>query len=443
MSRPPIPAALVLMAALASAVAAGRAWASDAPAPDAAEAPVPVPEPTPRAVAFYRSGHVLWATGVAWSLLVPAALLATGLSARLRDRVRLVVGRRTLTVPLFVAAYVALTALLRLPLVYYAGFVRPHEYGLSRESLGDWAADELKELGLLMALAVPAVTAMYGLLRRYPRTWWLLTGLLAFPLLLFLATIKPIWVDPLFNRFGPMRDRALEARILALADRAGIDGGRVFEVDRSRQTTTLNAYVTGLLDTKRIVLWDTIVDRLDDDELLAVMGHEMGHYVLNHVVLGLAVSGGLILVGLGFVHVAAGRLARRWSGRFGFDRPSDIASLPLLVLLAHVANLALTPAGFAFSRHLEREADRFALELTRDNRAAARSFVELQRENLGYPRPGPLYRLWRSTHPSLGDRIDFANTYRPWERGEPLRYADRFRDAPAPPGPPGARSGSG
>lgn len=396
---------------------------------------VPVPEPTPEAVAYHESGQILWGVGQAWALLVPAVWLLTGLSARLRSLAWGMGRRWVLAVPIFVVLYLILTEVIGLPLAYYRGFVRPHAYGLSRESLAEWAGEELKAAGVLLVLTVPVLTVVYGLMARLRRRWWILTGLGALPLLLVLAMVKPIWIDPLFNDFGPMRDHALEAKILDLAHRAGIDGGRVFEVDKSRQTTTVNAYVTGFLGTKRIVLWDTIVDRLDDDELLVVMGHEMGHYVLNHVVLGLALTSLLIFAGLGFVHYAGGWAIRRWPRRFRFDRLADVASLPLILLLAQVANLALTPIGFAFSRHLEHEADRFALEITRDNRAAASAFVDLQRENLGYPRPGLFDQLWRSTHPGLGDRIDFANTYRPWERGEPLRYESLFRESAADPQP--------
>jgi STE24 endopeptidase len=135
----------------------------------------------------------------------------------------------------------------------------------------------------------------------------------------------------------------------------------------------------------------------------------------------------LMTASLYVVHLVSGQLIARFSKRFGFDRLSDVASLPLLLLLGTLVSLLATPLVLAFSRHQEREADRFALELTRDNRAAATTFVRLQEENLGVPRPGPLYMLWRGSHPSLGDRVDFANRYRPWARAEPLRYGHLFR----------------
>ncbi|MEN8161217.1 MAG: M48 family metalloprotease, partial [Myxococcota bacterium] len=231
----------------------------------------------------------------------------------------------------------------------------------------------------------------------------------------------------LYNDFGPMEDSALEAKILGLADRSGIEGGRVFEVNKSVDTKRVNAYVTGFLASKRIVLWDTLLARLDEDEVLFVMAHEMGHYVLDHVLIGLAVATVLSGLGLFVLQRVVPLVLRRWRARLGFERLADVASLPLLVLLIELGSFAILPVGLAVSRHIEHEADRFALELTRDGRAGATAFVELQRTNLSMPRPGPWFVSWRGSHPPLGDRIDFANAYRPWERGEPLRYGERFR----------------
>jgi Zn-dependent protease with chaperone function len=160
------------------------------------------------------------------------------------------------------------------------------------------------------------------------------------------------------------------------------------------------------------------------------MGHEMGHYALNHVVKGVLVLWVLTMAALYGVHRTASFIMAKWQGRLGFSELSDIASLPLIGLLASVFSLVLTPLGLAYSRHLEHEADRFGLELTHYNHAAAMGFVRLQQENLSVPRPGRLFTLFRGTHPSNGDRIDFFNSYRPWDHGEPSRYKKYFAPAP-------------
>jgi Zn-dependent protease with chaperone function len=163
-----------------------------------------------------------------------------------------------------------------------------------------------------------------------------------------------------------------------------------------------------------------------------VMGHEMAHFVLGHTLRLIALLTGLVFVGLFVVQRSARALIARHQERFGFTDLADPASLPLILLLFNATFLVVTPAALAFTRYNEREADRFGLEITRDNHAAATAFVKLQRENLGNPRPGLLYKLWRASHPPLGERIDFCNDYRPWETGAPLEYAPLLR-GPAPP----------
>jgi STE24 endopeptidase len=235
-----------------------------------------------------------------------------------------------------------------------------------------------------------------------------------------------VWILPLYNRYGPLSDTMLETRILAQAARAGIEGSRVYQVEKSVDTRTVGAFVVGFGATKRVVLYDTLLERLTADEILFVVGHEMGHYVLRHIVVLLLLNCLLVLGSLWVVHRTAGALLMRYGERFGFTRLDDPASVPLLLLLASLAAFVAQPFALAASRHLEREADRFGLELTRDNRSAATAFVKLQQENLMVPRPSRIYEIWRASHPSLADRITFCNEYRPWTTGAPLRYGDRF-----------------
>jgi Zn-dependent protease with chaperone function len=263
-------------------------------------------------------------------------------------------------------------------------------------------------------------------MRALPRSWWLATGALVVPFGFLLAFVQPIWIDPLTDDFGSMRDAQLEQRVLALAERAGIEGARVFEVAKSEDTNAVNAYVTGFGGTQRIVLWDTLLQKLSPEQTLVVMGHEMGHYVLRHVVIAICVIAAILTLALAVIDRAARAMLRRSGEKLGLRGLDDPAALPLVLALAGAVGIFVLPVGFAFSRHQEHEADRFALELTRDNRACANAFVALQTENLGYPRPAAWVVWLRGTHPSLGVRVDFCNVYRPWETGEPLRYARFF-----------------
>jgi len=402
---------------------------ASAASPDAdAQAPVAVPTPSDKAMRYYRSGNVLWLVSNLWSFLVPIALLFTGFSARMRDLAKRIGRNWFFTVAIYGVLFTIVSFALDLPLAYYTDFVRQHAYGLSDQTAAKWWSDAAKALAISCVFSALFLWVPYLLLRKSPRRWWLYTALLAIPLLAVLLIVTPIWIEPLFNKFGPMKDKALEARILALADRAGIEGSRVYEVEKSVDTKTVNAYVTGILGTKRIVLWDTTLAKLHPSQVLLVMGHEMGHYVLGHVPQLIGLGAVLILLGLWTVHRTAHALIARFHDRFGFTELGDVASAPLMGLLFGAAIFVVTPAVLAFTRHTEHEADRFGLEITRDNHACASAFVRLQEENLGNPRPGPLYKLWRSSHPPLGERIDFCNSYHPWTSGEPLRYGELIKE---------------
>jgi Zn-dependent protease with chaperone function len=391
------------------------------------EAPVPGPEPSEKAIARYRSGVALWLIDTAWGFILPAAILLTGFSSRMRTWATRISRKRVLTIAIYFAIFSIVTFVIDLPRAYYVVFVREHAYGLSNQTLGKWASDQAAALGVTLVIGALVLWVPYLLLARSPRRWWLYTAMLAVPFIIVIQLVQPLWIDPLFNRFGPMKDKALEAEGLRLADRAGIEGGRVFEVAKSEDTKAVNAYVNGFGATTRIVLWDTILEALDRPQLMVVMGHEMGHYVLNHIwrLMGMTVL--IVLLLLYAVYRVSGALIDRYGGRFGFATLADVASLPLILLVASLVSLVTDPLALAYARHLEHEADRFALEITRDNHAAATAFVILQQENLGVPRPGWLYTWFRENHPPLGERIDFSNDYRPWETNQPLVYADRFK----------------
>lgn len=389
--------------------------------------PVAVPEPSERALRHARTGNWIWLFEQIWALLLPGVILFSGWSAKIRDASRRIGRNWFFTIVVYFALFLIITFVIELPWSYYTEFARPHAYGLSNQTLGKWFGDTLKELMVGLILGGLLIWIPYGLVKRSPRRWWLWTSILAIPLAAFFLLIAPIVIDPLFNKFGPMKDKVLEQKILDLAARAGIEGARVFEVDKSADTNTVNAYVTGFSGSKRIVLWDTTIAKLAPDELLFVMGHEMGHYVLGHVVKSIFFAAGLILVTLYAAYRLQDGLISRFSSRFGFTELADIASLPLVMLLIGVLSFVVTPVAAGYSRWQEHEADRFGLEITRDNHAAATAFVTLQQENLGVPRRGLLYKLWRASHPLLGERIDFCNTYRPWEQGKPGRYDHLFK----------------
>lgn len=420
--------ALTLMQPAAAPAAADSAAgaAADQSSQASESVPVPVPPASGKALRYYASGNVLWVVDQIVSNAVLALILFTGFSAVLRRWAQRIGRKWLFTLLAYFVLFTVFTSIVTLPLTYYEEFAREHAYGLSNQTLQKWWSDTLIALAVTCVAGGLFLWVPYLLLWKSPRRWWLYTAVAAIPFIIVANLVAPIWIAPLFNTFEPMRDRQLEARILSLADRAGIEGSRVFQVNKSVDTKTVNAYVAGLWQTKRIVLWDTIIQRMNQRELLFVMGHEMGHYVLGHVWQLIVVSSLLLLIALYGAYKTMGGAVRRWGDRFGFTDLADVASLPLLLLVTNLFSLVITPAELAFTRHIEHEADRFGLEITQWNHSAGTAFVKLQEDALANPWPGPIFKLWRASHPPLGERIEFSNSYHPWREGKPLVYADRF-----------------
>ena len=388
---------------------------------------VPVPEATEQAMRYYQSGNILWIFQQLWSFVVPILFLVTGFTGKLGAFAEKWGKKWFFAIVIYLILFIAIYNLLYFPIDYYAGYVREHAYGLSTQALGRWF--ENYGMGILVTAisAVAFVWIFYLLLKKSPHRWWLYGSIVSIVITFIMGFIQPIWISPLFNTFGPMKNKVLEQQILNLAAEAGIGNGRVFEVDKSQETKKLNAYVVGFGSTKRIVLWDTTIQQLPPDEILFIMGHEMGHYVLNHLWWDLLYSSALSFVVFYLTYKVATFLLRRYHKKFRFKHLYDIASLPLLLVLITFFMFLFSPLSNYVSRYMEHEADRFGLEITQNNQAAAEAFIALQQENLANPRPGILFKIWRSSHPSLGDRIDFCNQYCPWKQGQPLKYAHYFK----------------
>jgi Zn-dependent protease with chaperone function len=391
-------------------------------------AQVAVPEASEQAMRYYNSGNILWIVNQTWSLIVPLLFLWWGLTGKMSGFAKKWGKKWYFIIVIYLALYLTISQLLNFPLDFYAEYFRQHEYGLSSQTLGRWFSNYGKSFLVGFIGAAAFVWVFYLLLKKSPRRWWFYGSLASIGIMFITSLIQPVWIDPLFNKFGPMKDQQLEEQILNLASKAGIQGGRVFEVDKNQDTKMLNAYVVGFGSTKRIVLWDTAIKEMTPNEILFVMGHEMGHYVLNHIWWGMAYYAVLSFAVFYLTYRAADFLMRKYRHCFGFNDLSNIASLPLLLLLINVFMLLISPISNYFSRYCEHEADRFGLEITQDNTAAAEAFIVLQQGNLANPRPGSLFKMWRNTHPAVGDRIDFCNSYCPWKRQEPLKYAKYFKE---------------
>ncbi|MES2345452.1 MAG: M48 family metallopeptidase [Chlamydiota bacterium] len=391
-------------------------------------ADVQVPAATAEAMRYYQSGNILWMVALLWGFIVPFLFLVKGFTGKLESFSKKKGKNWFFTIAVYLVLFAAISQLLNLPLDFYGDYLREHEYGLSTQTLSRWIGNWGIDLFVTMVGLIAFTWIFYLLLKKSPRRWWFYSSLVSIGIMAFLILIQPIWVDPLFNKFGPMQDKKLEKQILELAARAGIEHSRVYEVDKSQDTKTLNAYVTGIGGTSRIVLWDTTIKRMTPDQILFVMGHEMGHYVLNHVVWYLIYFSLLSFVIFYLTYRLATVLLRKYGKRFGIKHLYNISSLPLLLLLVGIFTFVFSPLSNYVSRTMEHQADIFGLEITQDNQAAGESFLVLQQEDLANPWPGPIFNFFRASHPSLGERVDFFNNYCPWKNDEPLRYGKYIHD---------------
>jgi STE24 endopeptidase len=375
----------------------------------AAAAPLTIPPASAPSAAFYET---IWALTQLAALALPALLLFTGLGARLaRLCGRIARGNRTVTLIAFAAPYLTLAALIAAPLDYWRA---------APADPASWALGEIVPLLAKIAGAALFAWIPYWLMRRLPRAWWLAAALALVPVAFLVLVALPVLVDPLTTHYEPLRDKVLAARIEALAARCGVHDIPVF-VGGDDDT------VVGLGPTKRIFLQEDIAAAETPEQIVGTVSHELKHYVMGDNYKALAIIAVILLLGLALVQVLGRAAIRRWHRRLRFDDLADPASLPLVVLILFAFWLAVLPLFNWEARSIEHEADRFGLELTHTGRANAALYASWAKD---FPAEYDwFFTAFRATHPSLGDRIRFANTYRPWEKGEKLVYGDVCKPA--------------
>jgi Zn-dependent protease with chaperone function len=417
-------------------VAAQTTTAQPAPAPTAsqpgAQAYSLPADKLAKAIALSRIRNILGLVYSLWGLAVLWLLLATRAAAGLDARAQRLLRRRWLQGLLFFAAFLVITALANLPLDIYGQHVE-RSYGISVQGWGSWLGDEAKALGLSLLIGAPVLLLFNWIVRRWPRRYWLGAWVATLPLLVLGIFVSPL-LEPIFNKYEPLAEHhpALVAELEKVVARTGtnIPPERMFLMKASVKTNGLNAYVSGLGATKRIVVWDTTAGRIPDDEVLFIFGHESGHYVLNHIPQKLAG----FAVGLFFVYWAcawfAGWLAGRFGARWQVDSLSSRAGFLVLLFAVSVAGFAMAPAANAFSRHFEHQADVYGQEaihgiVADPKKTAVSAFNHLGEAWLEDPSPSPFIEFWTFDHPSVQTRANFALHYDPWANGGHGQFFDR------------------
>ncbi len=413
---------------------ASQAKLSEATKPQAPSVPQGYelsPQKKAEAEAYSCTQDVLYFSGVGLALLLYFLIWRTEIAVVFRGWARRVSRRHFVQCLIFVPLFFLTLRLLFFPFDYYSDFSVERRFGLISQGLGSWMADWGKSLLLFIIVGTLVVWIFYAIVRRSPRRWWLYFWAATVPITLFLMFLEPFVVEPLFFKFTPLDATrpALVTQIEKMLHHADlrIPRSRILEMNASTKTNTINAYVSGLGSSKRVVVWDTTLKKLTDDETLLVVGHETGHYVLHHIIKEFVLFElvALVFIALGFVVVR--RLIHRFGSRTGVEGEGDLASLPAMLLVLTLMTFFSSPAVNAISRHYEHQADQFALEVAHGvvpdpNAAEARAFQILGEQDLADPDPGPFIVFWLYSHPPISQRIRFALHYKPWAEGKPMQF---------------------
>ncbi|MFE8700280.1 M48 family metallopeptidase [Cytobacillus sp. FJAT-54145] len=293
----------------------------------------------------------------------------------------------------------------------YISFSLSKTYNISTQSFASWMKDELIDFWVNYGTMFVIVSVLYWLMKKSTKRWWLYAWLLSVPFTLFMMFLQPVIIDPLYNDFYPLKNKELEAKILTLAEEANIPAEHVFEVNMAEKTNALNAYVTGIGSNSRIVLWDTTLNKLSEDQILFIMAHEMAHYVEKHLYIGIGGYLLLSLLGLYLTYRIMHYVIDRWGEAFKIPSVHDIRSLPLFLMILSMLMFVSSPLSNTVSRYQETRADRYAINMTDDSEAAIQTFQELTRAGLSQVNPPLLVKIFRYGHPTMLERISMIEDY--------------------------------
>ena len=417
-----------------------RMLASSAPAAQAGQAAGAPAQPAEKKVTaytlppdLYKKVHlfrqiVFWGQLVTifYSLIVLWLILGWRLAPKYRDWAEKTASAHFLQAAIFAPLFILTFDTFLLPIAIARHWVSL-KFGLSIQGWPSWIWDWTKGQMIAIVLGTLLIWLLYAVIRHSPRRCWFYFWLLSIPILVLVIFLMPLVIDPMFHKFVPLseKDPALAAGLEQMVQRAGQDipVERMFWMGASEKSTALNAYVTGIGASKRIVVWDTTIAQMTTPQIVAVAGHEMGHYDLGHIWKGLAFAAVLLFVFFYLGFRSIGVMLARWGGTWKIRGVDDWASLPALLLLLTLFDFCAAPIESAFSRHLEHQADEYSLEVTHgltpdSGQVAAQAFQVLGEVDLSDPAPNPVDVFLFYDHPPIPDRIRFCLTYDPWSKGQ-------------------------
>jgi STE24 endopeptidase len=360
-----------------------------------------------RVKSYHRTGRILSVAGYLVDLILLLALLFTGWTMDLRNLALHYSPRPWLALLIYLGLFGVITQFTGLPFDFLRGFWLEHRYGLSNLTLGGWVKDQLKGLAVGGTLGVLAMEFLYAVIRRWPEHWWIYCAIAFIGFFVLLANLAPVLIFPIFFKVKPLENSSLTERLLDLSRRAGTRVKGVFEWKLSEKSKKANAALMGLGNTRRIILSDTLLEKFQDEEVEAVLAHELGHHIHHDIFKSIALQGAATFVGFYLVHRTL-----TWLGpHFGFQGEPDFANLPLLALVTAGLSLLLLPAVNSCSRAMERQADTYALRAIPSRAAFISSMEKLAELNLAERQPHPWIEFVFHSHPSIQKRIAFAQRF--------------------------------
>jgi STE24 endopeptidase len=383
------------------------------------------PAATARSNAYFEGGYWLILWDFLYSSVVCLILLNLRWSAKMRDLAVRITRFRWLQNALYWGQYALLTSALGFPLEFYENFMREHKYGLATQSFGPWMGDEGKSLLIFLILGALAIMLLFAIVRRLTRTWWLWGSVATIALAVLAIAFGPVYLQPIFNKVAKLNDPKVTEPILRMAHANGIPTNDVYQIDASRQTTRMSANVSGFAGTTRITLNDNLLRRGSTEEIQAVMGHEMGHYVMHHIPKSIFFISIVIVIFFSGLYWSLGWALARWGERWQIRGVGDPAVLPLVFLLAGIFFFVLTPVMNTETRIHEKEADMFGLNAARQPDGFAQAAIHLSEYRK--MRPGPVEEFIFFDHPSGYDRIHSSMVW----KGENLELFEKLPVQPA------------
>ncbi|MFB9758340.1 M48 family metallopeptidase [Ectobacillus funiculus] len=359
---------------------------------------------------FSRTKYLLFFLATPFEWLVLFLILVLGISKRFEDSAKLITRLRVGQVAIYFFYLSLVTTVLALPFKWM-GYQVSKSYGISTQTLASWFKDIVIDFWVNFGIMLFVVATLMWLIRKSEKRWWFHAWALSVPFTIFLTFIQPVVLDPLYNDFQPLQNQELKQKILSLASEADIPADNVYEVNMSEKTKSLNAYVTGIGSNSRIVLWDTTLKQLSENEILFIMAHEMAHYVKKHIYWAVASSIAISFVGLYLIHRILQFIIAKWGGVLNIRTLASLSVLPLFFLVSSVLSFAVSPAENYVSRMEERVSDQYAMEMTEDKKAAVETFQDLSKTSLSQVNPPGLVKLFLYTHPTMLERITYLEEY--------------------------------